>query len=201
MSRSCSKLIVLFALLVVWPVVGCDRDVPSPEREQQGAREDEADEEETDDEEYFYSPFVLDLEGGEFDTVSFKDVGLQRDGGEPDERLLEVVAESLAYEFAARQDELGYVAEVGYDEKMADPSNHVHCGLNHLYVDLWQSEAPDRWGYSLWSGCSEMDKFASEELPEESEKGDLTAQVAPLTASIVDSLAEASSEECYQKTC
>ncbi|MFW5968606.1 MAG: hypothetical protein ACOCV2_13865 [Persicimonas sp.] len=207
--RSAKSILLASMLLFSVLLYGCerfssessteDRESPSEAAEDDRARQ-KADKEPT-EEDFAYSPFFLELEGGEFDTVSFKDVGLERVDGEPDELMLEAVAESLAYELSERSDETGYEAEMAYDEKMADPSNHVHCGLNHLYIDLWQSESPDRWGYSLWSGCSEIDKFASDELPDEHPDADAATQVEPLTESIVDDVVDASEEECFQAQC
>ena len=83
-----------------------------------------------------------------------------------------------------------------------DPSNHLACGSDHLYVDVWQSDAPKRWGYSLWSGCGEDDNFAWKEISyEPSVAGDLSHDVKPLAQSIVASIREANARGCYQKTC
>lgn len=207
--RSSKSILVASTLAFAVLLYGCERPAgnaavdqdPSPESAEADEAADKDDKKGLTEEGFAYSPFIVELEGGEFDTVSFKDVGLERVDGEPDQLMLEAVAESLAYEIADRSDEMGYEAQMTYDEKMAEPSNHVHCGLNHLYIDLWQSESPDRWGYSLWSGCSEVDKFASDELLDEHPDADLTTHVEPLTESIVDSLAEASKEECFQAQC
>lgn len=149
---------------------------------------------------YHYSPFVVHLEGSPFAEVSFKDVGLARPNPTPTDPLLEAISESFAYKIR-EHGTFGGDSQVVYDERILDPDNHLFCGSNHLYVDVWHSQSPDRWGYSLWSGCGEGDNFAWKEVPATGDAKDLPDQVEPLTSSIVESLAEASANNCFQKTC
>lgn len=149
----------------------------------------------------YHSPFLVEIQGGPFDRATFKDVGLERgDGEEPDAMLLEAIAESFALDMQSHT-ELEADAEVHYDENIAEPDNHLHCEIDHLYVDLWQGESPERWGYSLWSGCSELDNFVWREVPFEKGADVLPESVAPLTDSIVESLAKAAHRGCFQKNC
>lgn len=148
---------------------------------------------------YFYSPFVVSLAGSHhFKQVSFKDVGLKRTEPGPNDPLLEVIAESLAFHLSESQ--LNVQAQVSYDESILDPSNHVACGGDHLYVDIWRS-GDDRLGYSLWSGCGDNDNFAWKEVPATFEPSDLASVVEPLAASITESLARATKNSCFQKSC
>jgi hypothetical protein len=149
---------------------------------------------------YYYSPFVVKLNGADFDTVSFKDVGLDRETTDPNDPLFEVIAASFAYEISKRNS-LDYEAQVIYDEEILDPGNHLYCGTNHLYVDVWKSSSPDRWGFSMWSGCGEIDNFAWKEVPDTSPSDDPTVHVEPLTAGIVEALADAAKSNCFQKSC
>ena len=148
-----------------------------------------------------YSPFVLRVSNGDpFRVVSFKDVGMKLD--DDDAMLMyETIAESLSLELGAAKS-LGMNAQVAYDESNLDPKNHLACGSDQLYVDLWRSEGPARWGYSLWSGCGEDDNFAWKEVRVETlDTGDPVKDVKSLTSNIVSTLATATSKGCYQKTC
>ncbi len=148
---------------------------------------------------YFYSPFVVSLAGTHhFKQVSFKDVGLKRLEPLPNDPLLEVIAESLAAHLSESQ--LNVQAQVSYDATILDPLNHVACGGDHLYVDVWRA-GEDRLGYSLWSGCGDNDNFAWKEVPAQFEPNDLASLVDPLTASITESLAKATQKSCFQKSC
>lgn len=198
----------LLGLLLVLSSVSCRGDRATTQRSTpSGAasissadKPDEADKKGAQDDEYYHSPFVVALGGGEFDKVTFKDVGLPRDGDGPDEMLLEVISESFAQQIMARSD-FDYEAAVSYDAEILEPSNHLHCELDHLYVDVWQSSSPERWGYSLWSGCSERQNFAWREIPAPADDADLADWVEPLTDSITDTLAEATERGCFQKSC
>ncbi len=148
-----------------------------------------------------YSPFVLGVSNGDpFRVVSFKDVGMKL--ADDDAMLMyETIAESLSLELGAAKG-LGMSAQVAYDESNLDPKNHLACGSDQLYVDLWRSEGPARWGFSLWSGCGEDDNFAWKEVAVETlDTGDPVKDVKSLTSNIVSTLAAASSKGCYQKTC
>jgi hypothetical protein len=198
---------LLISTLVATLGTSCRDDI-SPGAAEQGltkatvgsVQDKESTEEPKANDEFFYSPFVVKLEGGPFDTVSFKDVGLKRESKDPDDPLLEILSESLVYEFS-QQDALDYEARVVYDPKILDVSNHLYCGANHLYIDVWHSSSPDRWGFSLWSGCSDIDNFAWIEVPDTRSAADLTLHVEPLTAGIVNELAKAAASNCFQKTC
>ncbi len=206
--RRSAALFALLGLLVVFSSASCrgdrattHRSPPSGSASLSSAdKSEESDKKGSQDDKYFHSPFVVALGGGEFDTVTFKDVGLPRDGDGPDEMLLEVISESFAQQIMARSD-FDYDASVAYDAEVLEPSNHLHCELDHLYIDVWQSSSPERWGYSLWSGCSERQNFAWREIPAPADDSDLTNWVEPLTESITDTLAEASERGCFQKSC
>jgi hypothetical protein len=152
--------------------------------------------------EYQYSPFGVRLHTGEhFHLISFKDVGLERKNHSETAPILEAIAQSVAYELQKRRD-LEVTPEVFYDPDLGDPSKHRACGDHHLYVDVWQSRDPDRYGYSLWSGCGEAGKFAWDEVPiQGSVDRSLAEQVTPMGQGIVDSLAEAHERECFSKNC
>lgn len=149
---------------------------------------------------FHYSPFYVELGGGgEFDVITFKDVGLVRGADKRSDPLLEVIAESLSYSIATS--ELGYApANVSYKEELADPANHLACGQNHLYVDVWKNGA-GKYGYSLWSGCGEADNFAWNELDEPARGETLADEVEPLTEAITNSIAQAKEERCFRKHC
>ena len=187
--RRCTLSAVVMMLALVY--VGCDEP---------GHSESES---ETEPGEEYHSPFFIEGQGElDFETVTFTDVGLNApEGGPADTFVLEAIAESLAYELAATG-EFDYQGQVKYDEKLADPDSHLYCDREHLYVALWRGYEPDRWGYSLWSGCHEQQKFEWEELPDEvGEDADAVTWVEPLTESIVDSVAEAHEEQCFSAKC
>ncbi len=152
---------------------------------------------------HHYSPFVLDVKSQQslFRKISFKDVGVKVEKDELRESLYETMAESLASELSV-DTALSMPASVVYDEEILDPLNHLACGSDHLYVDVWQSEEPRRWGYSLWSGCGEEDNFAWKEVSfTPHPAGDVVEEIKPLAQSIVASIREANARGCYQKTC
>jgi hypothetical protein len=172
---------------------------PSRSAEDEGA---ESAPQQDDEPDYHYSPFALRLENhADFEVISFKDVGLDRSADEPNDFLYETVAQSLAMELN-RREKLGVRSEVYFDEALADPKNHLACGQNHLYVDVWRSSQPDRWGYSLWSGCGEMDNFAwrEVEMHRDPERQPF-ASVSELTGSIAETLDEATRTHCYTREC
>jgi len=150
----------------------------------------------------YYSPFAIRTEAEKFEVISFKDVGLDRSNPEPTDAVFEAIAQSLAYHMKSRE-ELQFEPRVFHDESLADPSQHTHCDIHRVYVDLWRSESPDRWGYSLWSGCSESTKFAMDEVPMEKfpESADVGAAVEPLTDDIADSLSAAVENDCFSRSC
>lgn len=148
-----------------------------------------------------YSPFVLNIKSQNvFKRISFKDVGSKFEQHKT-QALYESLAEAMSMELAA-QPTLNMSAEVAFDKAITDPKNHLACGSDHLYVDFWRSTHPQRWGYSLWSGCGEDDNFAWKEFKYSVEQaGEPTIEVAPLARSIVSSIKEASDKGCYQKAC
>lgn len=142
-----------------------------------------------------YSPFVLQMSSAlPFEQISFKDVGMSVD---PASRQLvyEEVAQSLSAALA-QDPELPMSSEVLYSEAAADPSNHVACGASHIYVDVWAPQGQQGWGYSLWSGCGEEDRFAYREIPRET-----ADDVDALTRGIADALRQAVTRGCFQRSC
>lgn len=184
-------LIAVSLALVVMVAGACD------------AENDEADGDHSEDEE-FHSPYFIDGDGDlYFDTISFTDVGIKIDESEPaDQLVLEAITEALAWELAQRGS-LDYDTRVEYDESLKDPANHMHCDREHLYVALWRGYEPDRWGYSLWSGCHEQQKFEWEELEDrdDREEVDTVTWVEPVAEDIADSVVEAHEEECFSRSC
>lgn len=146
-----------------------------------------------------YSPWVLEVESAQasFDEISFKDVGLVSVGPGERTQVYERIAESLAHELTGHS-ELAMSSHVRFSEAMSDPSNHLSCMSRHVYVDLWESQTPDRIGYSLWSGCGEGDRFAWEEIER---PRDDSGAIASLTRSIAGSLREAVRTGCFQRAC
>jgi len=109
-----------------------------------------------------YSPFVLELDGElPFDRISFKDVGMSLPVEERD-FAYEELAQSLSHELMSGP--VPFTSRVHFSEAITDPANHRHCEGRHVYVDLWRSTSDARWGYSLWSGCSEDDRFEWREV-------------------------------------
>lgn len=149
-----------------------------------------------------YSSFGIRTDAKKFEVISFKDVGLGRDNPTPTDPLLEVIAQSVAYELNQRP-ELSVRPRVFRDASLSDPAKHTYCEDERVYIDVWRSESPGRWGYSLWSGCSAKQKFASNEVPIQvtRETADVEKAVEPLTEDIADSLADAVERECFRRTC
>ncbi len=149
-----------------------------------------------------YSPYVVDLDGvPEFGRISFKDVGLRVEGYSPAHREFEELAMSLADQLMSVEP-APLAASVLALEAYADPSAHQACGEAHIYVDLWRSEGPDRFGYSLWSGCDEDAQFAWEEVPMSWDPdGDLSDQMLPVVSAITRSLESARATGCFTRAC
>ena len=142
-----------------------------------------------------YSPFVVQMSVElPFDRVSFKDVGMSVD---PDERayVYEEVAQSVAASLSA-DPELPLSSEVLYSEAVADPDHHLACGAHQIYVDVWAPQGVERWGYSLWSGCSEEDRFAFEEIDREDAR-----DVDALGRGIAAALRRAVETRCFVRSC
>ena len=187
---------VLAVLLLV--VCACERNSSEPTDQQTETSTEES----TEDDQNLYSSFGVKLEGGEkFRLISFKDVGLGRSNPTPTDAILETIAQSLAYEMQLEED-LQLSPRVVHNDKLADPAEHTYCEKHRLYVDVWRSESPSRWGYSLWSGCSENHRFEWQEIPVESTHAEeLDEAVEPLTKGIVESLANARETGCFTRTC
>ena len=142
-----------------------------------------------------YSPFVLQMSTElPFSSISFKDVGMSV---APAHRALvyEEVAESVALALAS-DPELPMSSEVLYSEDAADPSSHTACGNAHIYVDVWAPAGHERWGYSLWSGCSEADRFAWHEVDRETSQ-----DIDALARGIASSLKQAVRTKCFVRSC
>ena len=198
-----SHLRAIAYILVAASILGaCNRAAPSapPQAAQDEAAETEVSAEER---EHHYSPFMLTASDASiFKTITFTDVGLkQPEPGPVDPVLLETIAESLA-QTIAEHEVLDFTPEVAYDERLLDPQSHLFCEEHHLYIALWRGYDPDRWGYSLWSGCNEEHQFAWKEVVETpSADTDLVSAVEPLTESIADTLAEATRKRCFLAKC
>ncbi len=172
--------------LFLW---GCERNnAPAPSEQKEAAS-------------HHYSPFMLKTKDAElpFRTISFKDVGVSG-VSEPNEVLYETLAESLALELSS-PDFAPLASKVVYTEELLNPDNHVSCSGKHIYVDVWSTQEPAQWGYSLWSGCSEDERFVWEQLPRPVSKEDLVESLQPLTRSIATRLQEATHKSCFLKSC
>lgn len=200
---------LLGAFALIFSVAGCEPSQQAPSKDEEAATNGEkqvkgkAGTQGADaGPDYQYSPFGVRLHSGEhFHLISFKDVGLERKNHSETAPILEAIAQSVAYELQKRRD-LEVTPEVFYDPKLSDPSKHLSCGDRHLYVDVWQSQDPDRYGYSLWSGCGKSGKFAWDEVPiRGTVDSSLADRVSPMGEGIVESLAEAHDRECFSKNC
>ncbi|RDV38365.1 hypothetical protein DV096_05960 [Bradymonadaceae bacterium TMQ3] len=153
---------------------------------------------------HYYSPHYLTLTGGDFvfRTVTFQDVGMkQPEPGPMPPEVFETIAHSLAEKFTEHE-KLSFSSQVDVDRALEDPNNHLFCESEHLYVALWRGYSPDRWGYSLWSGCGEEHQFAWEEVldPVGVDK-DVIGSVEYLTESIAESVSKASESKCFLADC
>lgn len=144
-----------------------------------------------------YSPYLVRVKADHmpFDVISFKDVGL--DVGDDTSLTYETIAESLALQMSV---EPTLSSEVVYSKDILDPANHKTCGSRHIYVDVWSTQEPQQWGYSLWSGCGEEDRFAWHQLPRPHSEDPVVA-VEALTRSIADALRDASARSCFTRGC
>jgi len=149
-----------------------------------------------------YSPFAIRLDGhGTFDVVTFKDVS--HPPLDPALQTDELMAE--AFTLALRGTHPGLLTEVVHEPALLDPGNHVFCDRRHLYVDVWRSPqaAPidsPRWGYSLWSGCGEDDRFAWQEVDGPAAYG-LAEQIDRVVDLIARRLSVADARACHQRRC
>lgn len=144
-----------------------------------------------------YSPYLIRVKSDDmpFDVISFKDVGLN--AGDDAPLTYETIAESLALQMSV---EPTLSSEVVYSKDILDPANHKTCGSRHIYVDVWSTQDPQQWGYSLWSGCGEEDRFAWHQLPRPHSEDPVVA-VEALTRSIADALRDASARSCFTRGC
>lgn len=193
--------IIVFVFL--FALTACERPSPvetEPASADPATTESEANEDEPN---YHYSPFVVQVPQSEmvFGTITFKDVGLQRTSDDPADPMLETIAESVSYSLQSVPELEVRQSRVEFHEELADPKNHRHCETNHLYVDVW--EGGDKWGYSLWSGCSLDDNFAWQEvsIPASRADAELTDRVQPLADAIAETLVDAHHRGCYTKSC
>ncbi len=146
-----------------------------------------------------YSPFAIRLDGHRyFDVVTFKDVS--RPLPDPELQTDELMAEGFA--LALRRTHPAVMTDVVHEPGLLDPGNHVFCDRRHLYVDFWRSPpgAQSRWGYSLWSGCGDDDRFAWQEIDGPAAYG-LAEQVDRVVGHIADRLSLADGEACHQRRC
>ncbi len=143
-----------------------------------------------------YSPFVVQMrtQSLPFSVISFKDVGMtlpQTDRV----HVYETIAEGLALELASHETMSN---DVGHDITMSDPSSHVACEGEHIYVDMW-SAGEGGWGYSLWAGCGQDDEFAHREIDPPGD--DRLAALAPLAVDIANELRTAIRTGCFTRHC
>ncbi|MGF1469126.1 MAG: hypothetical protein ACFCGT_23625 [Sandaracinaceae bacterium] len=146
-----------------------------------------------------YSPWVVEVEAAyadmsTFDLISFKDVGLMSVPSPRREEAYETIARSLATELMSGGE---VMSRVSFSSEQADPQHHLACGARQIYVDLWAGRQPARYGYSLWSGCSDEDRFAWSEVPRPEEDPAYGA----LATSIADALRSAMQTGCFQRHC
>lgn len=142
-----------------------------------------------------HSPYVVNVSGSEyFEVISFKDVGRERFSS----ALYASFAESLALGLSTHPD-LNFTVSVEYLPELLNSSAHLACEGRHVYVDLWHAEKPTRWGYSLWSGCSQESNFAWEEVAHTGNvpPGDIRA----VTSAMADTLAQAERTSCVTRRC
>lgn len=148
-----------------------------------------------------YSPYAVHLaDHDRFHLVTFKDVGMNLFS--PDRAMLyEALAQSVALQMSVLPGP-EWRAELIHDASYADPANHLSCESEHIYVDVWTGEDPDRWGYSLWSGCGEDDQFAWEELNDPLDaRAPAHESVEGLARRIVEQLSEADESGCFTRNC
>ncbi len=145
-----------------------------------------------------YSPFALAV-GGEapFQLISFKDVGMSL----PEDArgyVYESLAESLASSLGRRPDG-PLTSHVVHDPTLTDPAAHLACEGGHIYVDVWSSG--EGYGYSLWSGCGEDDRFAHREIAAREAGDDTVAALLPLAEDMAAQLRSAVATGCFTRHC
>ncbi|NJK89625.1 MAG: hypothetical protein HC923_09605 [Myxococcales bacterium] len=131
-----------------------------------------------------------------FQRITFKQVGSHR--SDIDAHLLfEVLAEAVAMDL---HEVSGWRAHSSFVPEIADPSAHLACSAAHVYVDFWETASPETgWGFSLWSGCTESDRFALGAVVSSSE--DLVQWVKPLSEEIAGTLRDAQIRSCWTRSC
>ncbi len=154
-----------------------------------------------------YSPFVVDVDTTSHDAVpfhliSFKDVGMSLPDDATRQVAYESLAEALSLELADLSGDPGAPtsSSVRHDHGLTHPSAHLACEGGHIYVDVWRSGEGGPYGYSLWSGCGEDDRFAYNERVVAS-SDDAAASMDPLAHEIAESLEDALRRRCFQRTC
>ena len=154
-----------------------------------------------------YSPFVVDVDSPSpaalpFHLISFKDVGMSLPDDAARQMAYESLAEALSLELAELSQELGasMSGSVRHDHGLTEPTAHLACEGRHIYVDVWRSGDAGPYGYSLWSGCGEDDRFAYNERVVASAEGTPSA-MDPLAQEIAESLEDALRRRCFQRTC
>lgn len=148
-----------------------------------------------------YSPFAIQVDGlFPFDVVTVQDVGLHLAEG-LDHGLYEAISQALSITLGSSEF-LEVTANVSYVEDIADPSRHEFCDSDHLYVALWHGTHPDKWGFSLWSGCGELDEFAWHEFESDIDSGEIPFDsIERLASEIVSAVENAARTQCFQKRC
>ena len=144
-----------------------------------------------------YSPFWVHTVAPAlpFNAITFKDVGMSLP---VEDRAF--IYESLAETLARDLREHAIESHVSHSAALTDPSNHMSCESEHVYVDVWQSGGG--YGYSLWSGCGEEDQFAHGEFEGSAEDlGHSPEQLAVLSISIVRDLRHAVATGCFTRVC
>lgn len=145
-----------------------------------------------------YSPFGVRVDGhGAFRFISFKHAGAEP--LDPDDPVFEALAESVALELRSGVEAL--TTEVVHAPELRDPHNHTFCAGSHLYVDFWRSPGPARWGYSLWSGCGDDDRFAWREVQASIAPDALLNALSRVSRDLASTLSRADAAGCYQRRC
>ncbi len=148
-----------------------------------------------------YSPFAIRVEGSfPFDVVTVQDVGLHLTDG-LDQGLYEAISQAIS--IALDGNEFFEVrANMFYVEDVSNPTHHEFCDSDHLYVALWHGTHPDKWGFSLWSGCGELDEFAWREFEAALGVSEIPFDsIETLAAEIVSAVETAARTQCFQKRC
>ena len=145
-----------------------------------------------------YSPFALEMSGdAPFRRISFKDVGMSLPEAERG-FVYESLAESLSSSLGRRLD-AELASHVVHDPALTNPASHLACEGGHIYVDVWS--AGEGYGYSLWSGCGEDDRFAHREVAPRDTGDDRVAALLPLAEDMAAQLRSAVASGCFTRHC